>query len=621
MIPLRRKKELREEAERAREEARAGSRVGRTAQVARSTVETVDGDVPVADALAGAVDSSGAVESLSEDVDLLDDGSGLWDADGLQDAEDHSHEAFMQTIVANEAVIEAQEAVDQVVADVLEVAQTAADAQSAAAGAASAAAAAQSSADAADAAAAQAAADAVAKSAAAEAAAKAHAEAQAAAAEAAAVAAASGDASAKAAAAEAAAVAAAAADASSKAAAAEAAAKADAAAAQSTADTARTEAAAAQSAASSAQAEADSVRFLAEGLFQVIPSTTAPTTSPTGALKAGDQWWVVGTGDLADKFIGVQVYNGTVWQPRQLVADSVLVPGSVGNVLIGDGQISGPKIAVDALDFREATGMKLTAGEIIGALIQTAASGQRLQLDVNGLRAFNAANAATAALRSGDGGLEITGDLVSSETNSSGDISRSMVGRGRLRLESRFSGSLNYLLLDGNGISYVGSVDSGPFSIANDGNRVTDHTSVRSGARGELRLSGGNGIFISPGSYLYPNASLQSDRSLKVLWEGATWPLDTQIANLSESVNSQLNGIVVEWSSYSGGSPNNTEWNYTHIPKSAILRGSTIRCALWHGNDHFNKLLDVRNTTVRGHSVNNSGSPRNLMVMRRIYGY
>lgn len=133
-------------------------------------------------------------------------------------------------------------------------------------------------------------------------------------------------------------------------------------------------------------------RVLAEGLYQVIPAVTAPTTSPTGALKSGDQWWKIGpTGPTAGKFIGVAVWNGSSWQDRQMVADSVMVPGSVGAVLIEDGA--------------------MTAKLVEGDSIRTAASGQRVQLDTTGLRSFDTSNTETARIAADTGGMKLQGEL------------------------------------------------------------------------------------------------------------------------------------------------------------------------------------------------------------------
>lgn len=131
-----------------------------------------------------------------------------------------------------------------------------------------------------------------------------------------------------------------------------------------------------------ALAEAEATRFLAEGLYQVIPSVTEPSTSPTGALKQGDQWWKIGTGDDEGRFIGVAVWDGAQWQDRQIVADSLLVPGSVGSILIGDGQITGPAIATDALDAKTIRNGQFYSGYIEAPTI---ASSDRLGTGANKL--------------------------------------------------------------------------------------------------------------------------------------------------------------------------------------------------------------------------------------------
>lgn len=132
--------------------------------------------------------------------------------------------------------------------------------------------------------------------------------------------------------------------------------------------------------------------FLAEGIYTVIPSTTEPTTRPGGApLVQGDLWWQIGTDEHAGKFIGVSVWSGSAWQPRQMVADMILVPSSVGPVLIAAGA--------------------MTAKIVEGDDIRTAFSGQRMQMDGGGLHAFDAADIERARLWSRDGSLELGGTL------------------------------------------------------------------------------------------------------------------------------------------------------------------------------------------------------------------
>lgn len=127
-------------------------------------------------------------------------------------------------------------------------------------------------------------------------------------------------------------------------------------------------------AAGEAQAEAGAAKYLAEGIYTTIPSATEPTTRANGSpLVQGDQWWKISTDpETAGNFIGVGVWNGTTWQDRQLIADSLLVPGSVGAILIGDGQITAPKLAVDALDFQTAQGMSIYGTYIEGGELRLA---------------------------------------------------------------------------------------------------------------------------------------------------------------------------------------------------------------------------------------------------------
>lgn len=360
----------------------------RAQQVSRTTVPTAHGPSLVGDVLSDASDTSVQVGVQEDQIrDLDNKGSADYDQwwetqENEYDNADAAHEAWMEAIAVNESVDEAKAEADQAAADALEAAHQAAEALTKATEAKTEAGAAQAAAD-------QASQNAIDLSAAAQVAAEAYAKAEAEAAEAAAKAAASQDATDKAAAAEAAAKAAAAADATAKANAAEAAAKADAAVAKAAAD-------AAQAKADAAQEAADDVLFLAEGLYQVIPSVTEPTTSPTGALKQGDMWWVIGAAGTPEdgEFIGVKVYNGAAWVDRQLVANSLLVPGTVGNVLIENGAITGVKIAADAIDGKTIT----------GALIRTAPTGQRVQMDVNGIGFFNGAGNRTLNLSS-DGGV------------------------------------------------------------------------------------------------------------------------------------------------------------------------------------------------------------------------
>lgn len=82
-----------------------------------------------------------------------------------------------------------------------------------------------------------------------------------------------------------------------------------------------------------------------DGLNKIFyqPASVTPTPHANG-----DLWFVVdGTTSIVTE---VRIWNGTNWNPYRIVADSVVVPGSVGTVTIGDGVITSPKIKVRELE-------------------------------------------------------------------------------------------------------------------------------------------------------------------------------------------------------------------------------------------------------------------------------
>lgn len=91
-----------------------------------------------------------------------------------------------------------------------------------------------------------------------------------------------------------------------------------------------------------------STTLTVDGMRRVVPSINEPAPPASGWVN-GDQWWqyeveaVTGRNRLQN----IWVWNGSSWAAFQLIADSVLVPSSVGNVLLADG-------AVDAMTIRGA---------------------------------------------------------------------------------------------------------------------------------------------------------------------------------------------------------------------------------------------------------------------------
>jgi len=79
----------------------------------------------------------------------------------------------------------------------------------------------------------------------------------------------------------------------------------------------------------------------ADGKNRIYLSPTVPPALPA-ELKLGDLWYVqdVETATLSE----IRSWNGFNWVPYRIVADSIIVPGSVGDISLMDGAISGQKV-------------------------------------------------------------------------------------------------------------------------------------------------------------------------------------------------------------------------------------------------------------------------------------
>jgi hypothetical protein len=114
-----------------------------------------------------------------------------------------------------------------------------------------------------------------------------------------------------------------------------------------TATDAAAAAAAAQTAANNAAAAALAAQTTADGKNRIYLSVGEPAVAPS-ELKPGDLWYVR-SGDTSI-ITAVNIWNGTIWNPYRLVADQILVPGSLGTISIGDGVITAPKIKLRELE-------------------------------------------------------------------------------------------------------------------------------------------------------------------------------------------------------------------------------------------------------------------------------
>ena len=95
----------------------------------------------------------------------------------------------------------------------------------------------------------------------------------------------------------------------------------------------------------------------------------------------------------------------------------------------------------------------------------------------------------------------------------------------------------------------------------------------------------------------------------------------SQVANLSEKISSQKQGIVLVFSRYSSGNPEDSEWSCHFVPKELIrIKDGGIRFIMSNGpSTGVTKYLYFLDNQIQGHA-NNEASPNNGMVLRYVFG-
>lgn len=174
---------------------------------------------------------------------------------------------------------------------------------------------------------------------------------------------------------------------------------------------------------------ADAAQITADGKSTVVRSTSAATGA--GSYKLGDQWWQFSGANI----VGLWLHDGGAWV-SQALTDAIIATldaakittGTLSADRIGALSISSAKIAAGAIIADKIAAGAITTGKlaadaidgmtITGAVIRTAATGQRLQLDVNGLRAYNAANQVVATMLASTAGFNLSGVLGSGGVSS-----------------------------------------------------------------------------------------------------------------------------------------------------------------------------------------------------------
>lgn len=146
-------------------------------------------------------------------------------------------------------------------------------------------------------------------------------------------------------------------------------------------------------------AAAATADMLAKGA--VTFSTSNPTSGDAAGKPIGALWTVLSSNAI----VSYWELTSLGWIQRPL-STTVIPQINIGTGTFGS--LAGSRLAVDALDGKTIT----------GALIRTAASGQRLELGVNGLAAYDSSGSLVSRLFSANGSFNVRAALTASETPS-----------------------------------------------------------------------------------------------------------------------------------------------------------------------------------------------------------
>lgn len=138
--------------------------------------------------------------------------------------------------------------------------------------------------------------------------------------------------------------------------------------------------------------------------------------------------------------------------------------------------------------------------------------------------------------------------------------------------------------------------------------KITSVTSVPS-------LADNDSVFVNQGDTLkqISKSNLLPLPENKILWSGGYYMSEDHTASLSEPVSAQEHGIVLVWTPYIDGTPQNWGWVYNFVPKFHIILNSLIGngalgvdCPLLRGSvDVIGcKTLHIDDTKISGNAIN-----------------
>lgn len=223
-----------------------------------------------------------------------------------------------------------------------------------------------------------------------------------------------------------------------------------------------------------------------DGGNHIYASADEPT-APEGGFQAGDLWYQTNAdGQIA----AVKVWNGTVWNGYDMVANSILVAGSVGSTLIADGAVTTAKITSGAV-----TADQIAANTITGAEIKAAS------VDVNNIASDDILCKKLTAV-SGQGYAEVEGGALKIYDDGAKEMFGIRVVNGKCYISAQYASSL---IIKNEGGSNLEITNSGyKFSSEQPGFKVNNVSAVESYA---FTPGSATGSFSKKVSYPHPNLS------------------------------------------------------------------------------------------------------------------
>ena len=218
-----------------------------------------------------------------------------------------------------------------------------------------------------------------------------------------------------------------------------------------------------------------------------IYASQAEPTPPEGGFKAGDLWYRT---DGGSQIAGVKVWNGTRWNDYDMVANSILVAGSVGSTLIADGAVTTSKITAGAV-----TADQIAANTITGSEIRAAS------VDVNSIASDDIVCKRLMAV-SGGGYAAMTGDKLEMLDSRGRSLFSIMVANGVCYLTAPYTGKMEIQAFTGATLD----VSSSGFEFGSEqpGFKVNGVSAVESFA---ITPGSATGSFSKKVTYPTPNLS------------------------------------------------------------------------------------------------------------------